>query len=413
MIKEKQLKSNTSRKDQPSGAKRDSAVFRSLSGNEYVEIERGAERVGAGKIISLFTGAGGMEIGLEDAGFETAVCVEMNSDCRATLRRNRPDWKLFDDDKDREPGDIRSISAAELLMAAGLKEGEAALVTGGAPCQPFSNIGKKQGKADPKNGDLFLEFVRVVKGVRPKAFIFENVAGITQGRHSEVIEYMREQFFGSGYHVAFDILNAADYGVPQKRKRFIMLGMLGHKPAFPLPTHSANSQSWEKFSSGLLNAPQNEPLPWITSSEALSRLTEERILRSDCLGMNHSDEMIKRMRLIKQGQNFKVLPMSMRPKCWQSGRHQGHDTFGRIEADQPAPTIRTAGYNPTKGKYIHPFENRGLNTAEMAVLQDFPDDWVFTTQSSKPTIVSIGRQIGNAVPPGLAEALGRAIANRM
>ena len=126
--------------------------------------------------------------------------------------------------------------------------------------------------------------------------------------------------------------------------------------------------------------------------------------------MKHSDEMKHRMSLIKQGQNFKSLPMGMRPNCWKSGKHQGQDTFGRIEENKPSPTIRTAGYNPTKGKYIHPNENRGLNTMEMATLQTFPNDWKFSTKSGKPSIVSIGKQIGNAVPPLFSEALGKAIA---
>lgn len=168
------------------------------TGNAYIDISKFESGEDFGPVISLFTGAGGMEIGLEDAGFNTAVCVEIEKDCRETLRRNRPKWKLFDDDVKRDPGDIRAISAKELLALAGLKPGEASLVTGGAPCQPFSNIGHKKGKEDPKNGDLFQEFVKIVKGARPQAFIFENVAGITQKRHTEVVDYMRHQFDGLG-----------------------------------------------------------------------------------------------------------------------------------------------------------------------------------------------------------------------
>lgn len=379
------------------------------SGNAYIDTQ-GFRIANYGPVISLFTGAGGMEIGLENIGFSTSICVEIDADCRETLRKNRPDWKLFEACNGRIAGDIRAVSAAELLKLSGLKKGQASLVTGGAPCQPFSNIGKKQGQDDPKNGDLFLEFVKIVKGVRPRAFIFENVAGIAQTKHAEVVQYMEDQFDGLGYEIAFDILNAANYGVPQQRKRFIMIGILGKKPAFPLPTHVKSSDDWNKFCGSLDHRPIHKPLSWETSGRAIKKITAKRLKRADCLGMNHSPEMEKRMRLIKQGQNFKSLPMSMRPKCWQTGKHQGHDTFGRIEADKPSPTIRTAGYNPTKGKYIHPFEDRGLNTAEMAALQSFPESWIFHTLSGKPSIVSIGRQIGNAVPPLLAEALGRAIA---
>ena len=380
------------------------AIRKKATHNRFVSTQSNKPK-NKGKIISLFTGAGGMEIGLEKAGFQTAICVEIDADSRATLRENRKQWTLFDDSQDRNPGDIRSIKSEELLLKANIKRGEAALVTGGAPCQPFSNMGKKLGKSDPKNGDLFLEFVRIVLGTQPRGFIFENVAGISQGRHTEVVDYMAAQFAGSGYTVAFEVLNAADYGVPQQRKRFIMLGRKDGEPAFPLPTHSANGELGKAFSPH----PDHEIESWLTVSDALRAIPAANLQRPDCLGMKHAKYMVDRMARIPQGRNFKVLPMEMRPKCWQSGKHQGQDTFGRMEADKPAPTIRTAGYNPTKGKYIHPVENRGINTAEMAALQSFPHDWTFHTASGKPSIVSIGRQIGNAVPPKLADALGRAI----
>lgn len=380
-------------------------VYRSsITGNRFVEITEPLAGL-KGKVISLFTGAGGMEIGLEAAGFDAAVCVEIDPDSRATLRHNRPDWTLFEDSQDRAPGDIRRIGANELLLKAGLKYGEAALVTGGAPCQPFSNMGKRLGSEDPRNGDLFLEFVRIVKGTGPQGFIFENVAGIAQGRHEQVIAYMREQFAGSGYQVAFEVVNAADYGVPQQRKRFIMLGRRNGMPSFPLPTHAQNG----KRPAFIVPTVSSEPQPWKTVAQAFGAMSRDRIERADCIGMTHAGYMVDRMAMIPQGKNFKVLPFDLRPKCWQSGKHQGQDTFGRMEENKPAPTIRTAGYNPTKGKYIHPWENRGLNTAEMAALQSFPEEWHFRSLGNRPSIVSIGRQIGNAVPPGLALALGRAI----
>src|SRR6185295_9951519 len=124
--------------------------------------------------------------------------------------------------------------------------------------------------------------------------------------------------------------------------------------------------------------------------------------------------VVKRMTYIKEGENFKVLPMKLRPNCWKSGRHQGNDTFGRLVADLPSVTIRTAAYNPAKGQYIHPFENRGLSTIEMASLQSFPFTWHFKSKNrEKITLVSGGRQIGNAVPPRLAQMLGAAIKKQL
>lgn len=370
-------------------------------------------------VVSLFSGAGGLDIGLEQAGFRTVVCVENDIHCRTTLHHNRPEWLLFDDPikiKDgqmfeRQPGDIRDIDVAELLQFSGLQKGQVALVVGGAPCQPFSNIGKKQGESDEKNGDLFLEFVRMVKGIEPEAFIFENVAGITQSKHANVLQYMFDQFNGSGYSLAYTLLNAANYGVPQRRERFILVGLKGNdKPAFPFPTHIKDEKSWALFSSELSPRPATEVRKWVSVQQAFDKLPTDYSNRSDFAVMGVSPIVAERMTYIPQGKNFKVLPNELRPNCWKTGKHQGNDTFGRIIADLPSVTIRTAAYNCAKGMYIHPFENRGLNTIEMAALQDFPFDWEFKTFGRpKVTLVSGGKQIGNAVPPGLAKALGLAI----
>lgn len=370
-------------------------------------------------VVSLFTGAGGLDIGLEESGFHTAVCVEYDADCRETLRFNRPEWKLFEDGvkiekgkmRTRIPGDIRDVGVDELLKFAGLQKGKVSLVVGGAPCQPFSNIGKKLGKEDEKNGDLFLEFVRMVKGIQPEAFIFENVVGITQQKHSDVIGYMASKFKGLGYGISHTVLNAANYGVPQRRERFFMIGIKGiENPAFPFPTHFKDEKHYQSFIKDLEVFPVRNFKKWVTVKDAFKKIPKHPERRNDYALMNISDMVVKRMTYIKQGENFKVLPMKLRPDCWKSGKHQGNDTFGRLIADLPSVTIRTAAYNPAKGMYIHPFENRGLSTIEMAALQSFPIDWQFKSKGrEKITLVSGGKQIGNAVPPGLGQVLGAAI----
>ncbi|MCX6077390.1 MAG: DNA cytosine methyltransferase [Campylobacterales bacterium] len=362
-------------------------------------------------VISLFSGAGGLDIGLEEAGFETKVCVEIDQHCRETLKYNRPGWKIFEKHDNRAAGDIRDITPEELLEFASLTKGEVALVVGGAPCQPFSNIGKKLGEDDPTNGDLFLEFVKIIRGIRPKAFIFENVVGITQKKHANVIDYMKNQFAGLGYGLSFSVLNSADYGVAQKRERFFMIGIQGvESPAFPLPTHMKNQKEWDSFIKNLDNVPKSKPKVWSTVAKAFSTITANDYTRSDYTVMNCSDMVVERMTYIQQGENFKVLPMELRPNCWKNGKHQGHDTFGRLKENEPSVTIRTAAYNPSKGRYIHPTENRGLNTLELAALQSFPKKWVFRTKGrEKVTLASSGKQIGNAVPPALAKAIGLAL----
>lgn len=370
-------------------------------------------------VVSLFSGAGGLDIGLEDAGFQTSVCVEYDADCRETLKHNRPEWKVFDDGikiqkgriQTRVPGDIRDIGVDELLKFAGLTKGKVSLVVGGAPCQPFSNIGKKLGKEDERNGDLFLEFVRMVKGISPEAFIFENVVGITQTKHSDVIGYMIDKFKGLGYGISHTILNSANYGVPQRRERFFLIGIKGvDNPAFPFPTHFKDGKHQSDFIKDFNVFPIKNFKKWVSVKEAFKKIPKNAEKRKDYALMNITDAVVKRMTYIKQGENFKALPMKLRPDCWKSGKHQGNDTFGRIVSDLPSVTIRTAAYNPTKGMYIHPFENRGLSTIEMSLLQSFPVSWEFKSKGrEKITLVSGGKQIGNAVPPGLAHALGAAI----
>jgi len=374
-------------------------------------------------VVSLFTGAGGLDIGLEQAGFKTVVCVENDINCRETIRFNRPDWLLFEEGQKfsqgkfepREPGDIRKIDVNELLKFANLKSGKVGLVVGGAPCQPFSNIGKRKGQEDKYNGDLFHEFVRMVKGIKPRAFIFENVAGITQSKHNDVIKYMIESFAGSGYGISYTILNSANYGVPQRRERFFLIGLINFvNPAFPLPTHIKDKKAWEVFTKDFDRKPIKKPFNWTTVKNAFENLPSDYKKRDDYAVMNISPKVVERMTYISQGQNFKVLPMEIRPNCWKNGKHQGQDTFGRLIDKLPSVTIRTAAYNPAKGMYIHPFENRGLDIIEMAALQNFPIEWQFKCHNrERITLVSGGKQIGNAVPPGLAKALGLAIRKQL
>ncbi|WP_435138839.1 DNA cytosine methyltransferase [Pseudopelagicola sp. nBUS_19] len=370
-------------------------------------------------VVSLFSGAGGFDIGLEQAGFKTIACIDFDADCRETLEANRPEWLVIDGDSyehkfgaaKRAKGDIRSIGAEEVLSAVGRSVGEIDLVVGGAPCQPFSNMGKKHGKDDERNGDLFLDFVRFVKELQPKAFIFENVVGITQGRHNEVISYMKEQFRGMNFGISHAVLNAANYGVPQRRERFFLIGIKGTAcPAFPLPTHFKSDKGWHVFTSGFDFVPPELPARWKTVADAFDGIPANRRTWPDYVGMGVSEVVANRMKYVGVGQNFKVVPPELLPNCWKSGKHLGSDTFGRLDPNQPSVTIRTAAYNPSKGRYIHPFEDRGLDTVEMASLQDFPSDWRFHCRGRKKvTLVSGGKQIGNAVPPGLAKAIGIAI----
>jgi DNA (cytosine-5)-methyltransferase 1 len=235
------------------------------SGLKFVDITEGTKsNLSKNKVVSLFTGAGGLDLGLESAGFDTAVCVEIDADCRETLRFNRPKWKLSENAKGgRIAGDINHISAEEILSLGNLQKGEAALVTGGAPCQSFSNIGKRDGINSETNGTLYLEFLRIVEGVEPAAVLFENVTGITQQKHGEVISTMREKLESLGYKVSYTVLNSANYGVAQRRERFFLLAIKGNEnPSFPLPTHYKDKEEWLSVVKDFDEKPNYTPKRW-------------------------------------------------------------------------------------------------------------------------------------------------------
>ncbi|MDX2254931.1 MAG: DNA (cytosine-5-)-methyltransferase [Pseudanabaenaceae cyanobacterium bins.39] len=195
------------------------------------------------KIISLFSGAGGMDIGFHKAGFETAVAVEQDPSCCETLRRNMPNVNVIE-------GDITKLSTLEILKAGDMKPLEPALVIGGPPCQSFSLAGKRMGMNDPR-GKLVLEYIRVVREALPLAFVMENVKGLvnwSEGKALNAIlkEASQEIVYNDKvykYELSCQVLNAVDYGVPQFRERVIIVGnRIGKKFKFPMPTHTSPSE---------------------------------------------------------------------------------------------------------------------------------------------------------------------------
>lgn len=319
-------------------------------------------------VLELFAGCGGLALGFKRAGFRTVLANDWDAAACATLRANVTD------------------RVAQCAIEEIDKFPPADVVAGGPPCQGFSNLGEKVPN-DPRR-QLWRHFMRAVKDARPRVFIMENVAPLLKSQ--EYVEIVR--LAGSlGYRVAGRILDAADYGVPQNRKRAIVLGILKREPSHPEPTH-IDPKKRDLLSSNLPS--------WRTVREAISDLPAKPTEENWHISRNPTAMSLERYRYIPPGGNRWDLPRRLMPECWKRKTKGGTDLFGRLWWDRPSVTIRTEFYKPEKGRYLHPEAHRPITHREAARLQGFPDDFRFCGKR-----IQVGVQIGNAVPPPLALAI--------
>lgn len=357
------------------------------------------------KSISLFSGAMGMDLGLEQAGFKAAVCVEVENVCCETIRANRKDLPLINKD-------IRRVSTQEILHTAKLVPSEADLVVGGPPCQSFSTAGKRGSIGDPR-GTLFREFVRIVDEARPKYFLMENVKGMLSAAIKHRPLHLRkngkplepEEMFGSAIKIIISefhrigykingprLLNAANYGVPQMRERIFFIGAReGEAPEFPLSTHSENGPQGLK--------------KWVTLKQAFMGLEEKKI---EYIGYSKARSEIYKD--IPEGGHWRDLNAPLQKKALggayeSSGGRMGF--YRRLSFSRPAPTLPTSPIQKATG-LCHPKFLRPLTVGEYARIQQFPPHWQFAGSISEKY-----KQIGNAVPTGLAKAVGLMIAQKL
>lgn len=340
-------------------------------------------------VISTFSGAMGLDNGLEKAGFDIRLAVEQEKVMCETIRLNKPGLPLVADD-------IRKYSGEELLRHAGMERGEPFLLCGGPPCQAFSTAGKRRGFEDER-GNVFLKFISLIDEIRPRYFLIENVRGLLSAsyeppelkgkiapRKGTALSYILNRIQSIGYGCSFTLYDAANYGVPQRRERVIILGSReGYSLPLIPPTHSENGVR------GLR--------PWVTLRRALEGLTS-------CTAGVIPAKRVKYYRYLKGGQNWKNLPKELQEEAMgKSYRLQGGKTgfYRRLDWDSPAPTLVTCPTMPAT-ELCHPEEIRPLSVEEYARIQMFPDTWKFAGN-----LANVYKQIGNAVPVGLAAAAGR------
>jgi len=357
--------------------------------------------------ISLFAGAFGLDIGIEQAGFHTISVVEKDRDATKTIAINRPHLQ-----ESAIPREIEKVTSQDLLAEGGrvlklgrdIHPGEVDLVTGGPPCQPFSTAGKRGSVMDPR-GSLFMDFIRIVKEVQPRFFLMENVRGLLSApiRHRPINQRGKnyptlapDEMAGAalkavltemkelGYSVVYNLLEAADYGVPQNRSRVIFIGARdGETATFPLAKYSQNGKVLPK---------------WRTLRDALTGLVDPQIEF-----IPYSENRLKYLRLLKAGQNWRDLPEELIKEAMGGAYNSGGGKVGfyrRLSWDKPSPTVTTSPQQKATDM-CHPVELRPLSVRECAKIQTFPDDWIF-----HGSISSKYKQIGNAVPVLLAKEIG-------
>lgn len=348
------------------------------------------------KFISLFSGAMGLDLGLESAGFEIAGCLELDKKACATIKANRPDIPVI-------CGNIKDWSGPDLLKEVGVKRSDIAFIAGGPLCPSFSTAGKRQAFNDPR-GQVMFDYLRIVKEISPPFFIMENVRGILSASLSHVplsnrkgkkdpekgsvLRLLNDTFATMGYTVTAELVNAANYGTPQKRERVVFLGSReGHQITMPIGGYEQHGslfcQPWRTLGDALRGLNDNQP-EFIPYSQKRSSLLPR----------------------LKPGESWRQLPKDLQREALggaydSTGGRVGF--FRRLSFDEPSPTVPTSPCQKSTC-LCHPTEIRPLSVKEYARIQQFPDDWIFVGST-----IDKYRQIGNAVPVGLGYAIGRTL----
>lgn len=351
------------------------------------------------KVVSLFSGGGGLDLGFKSEGYDIIWAIDNNQNAVNTYKANIGNHIICTD--------INSINVESIPRAD--------VVIGGPPCQSFSLAGKRQ--TDDARGQLVWKYIEIINYLKPQAFVFENVTGLLSARNTKkekIIDKLIETFEKIGYHIEKQIINAADYGVPQKRHRVILVGLKNNRKfAFPLPTHSQDGKLLPKYVSvkeaiGDLPAAttnKSEKIPYdiapsnnyqVMMRDNCTEITEHTIPK-----MSQLDEFI--IKHVKPGGNYMDIPSTVNSKrikrLQQSG---GHTTcYGRLSPDNPSYTINTYFNRPNVGCNIHYQEDRLITIREALRLQSFPDNYVLVSSSKQGKSLIVG----NAVPPLLAKII--------
>jgi DNA (cytosine-5)-methyltransferase 1 len=362
--------------------------------------------------VDLFSGAGGFSLGAYNIGINVLAAVEIDRDACETYRNNiikkrSPETKLFE-------RDILLFDPVEFKQELKLQLGELDCLIGGPPCQGFSSHRlKNKGVNDPRN-QLLLRYFDFVKELKPKFFLVENVPGLLWPRHEPYLQRFKNLSLSNGYKIFGPTrLNAKHFGIPQNRIRIFVLGIRSDQNPVntvwpPRADHFAPGKGKPEWvpAASVFSKPPKEVLNYLEKIVGLSKagnlpfnsgIIDQRKDLS-AVRMNHAAHMIKRFSDTPINGSRSDNPYSL--ECHANG-HDGHkDVYGRIRLGQPGPTITTGCFNPSKGRFLHPWEDNGITIRHAARFQTFPDDFIFSAG-----ITSQAKQVGNAVPVQLAEVV--------
>ncbi len=344
--------------------------------------------------VDLFCGAGGLSLGIRQAGFRIISAVDVDPDSCESYRKNHVDVRLLEKD-------IRSIKRRDIL---GNRYKRVSVLAGCPPCQGFTRLNETSDRSDPRNG-LVLEYMRLVRELEPDVIFFENVPGLLKNG-IWYFNRLKGALIEEGYDLDSKVLQLADYGVPQKRRRLIVLGGRGFKLTFPEETH-APKWKLEEFPSRK---------PWRTVRRALK--VGKKLGRAQSLGTLRergeepsdywhvsrklSKELVGRLRATpRSGGSREDLPRDYELEC-HSNFNGFHDVYGRLDWAKPSVTITGGCTNLSKGRFGHPELLRALTPREAALLQGFPKAYKFVGSGME----SVCQQIGNALPPPFARKIG-------
>lgn len=341
----------------------------------------------------MFAGCGGSSLGFRRAGFTILAALDNDATSAKSYEKNLGVAPLIED--------VRTVTGARLLRRAGIKKGELTALIGCPPCQGFTSHRREKRAGWDKRNRLLDEYIRLVEEIKPHFVVFENVPGLANGPgHWRLMQAVR-RLKKLGYAVAHDVIEAADYGTPQHRRRLLVIASRDHD-VIELPRGTHGKPTGKDVRSGDLK-------PWATvrkAIEGLPRLRSGAIDGTDKLhaARTHSKKNLERLRSIPHdGGSRDALPRRLVLACHKA--HEGHrDVYGRMWWDQPAPTLTSGCTNITRGRFAHPAQNRAITIREALLLQGFPKYARLAGGIEEQSL-----QVGNAVPPPLAAAAARAV----